>query len=573
MPTPVNYVDLFDRLYPEQHLAGLTDDGQINTEELNRRYATIRANQRTMLYALNSIYSAQPGGAHFKDYMLPYWEVAAVKKFDLTPSKIVSLRYRAGFDPGGESLTFPENRTGLHLHDLGSDLLNQMTEVSVYVDGRLIAPSKYHIHAAQGGFSIYVVETEVGSGATTAHVVLLRKFNQAGVTRGAAVVRTCQATTAQPFDIIVPSLSELGNVYDVRYYKLFHKVPGDRWFRPVDEALVGYRASAVGDGAVFTKMDGAMEDEEFVVVCTAEFWKFEFDGALTENSNASVINLIDQYGLPAPVSRIEDLDVYVDGRLQRPNVDYWINWGSVEGYRHPPKLVLRHAPTGVHRHVLARTNAPYDPEFCPELREDEITDPYAIYRMPQSERALRLIEDVGLSFSGGYLVNCAEGINVVADNLGLHIDDLPDTRDLYFRARFVLTPAAIHGALSESEHMTALEQFVTLVGLRADGTSADGNSLMSFDFIQSYKLNAGAQPIPDAPRPYPTSLFPAMYFWARDDQAEARFAGEVVDCRDDPAVGDKDGWQQDGTTYMDCRPLEGIDAGYITDRPLDCREV
>jgi hypothetical protein len=44
MLTPVNYVDLFDRLYPEQHLHGLTDDNQITVEELNRRYATIRTN-------------------------------------------------------------------------------------------------------------------------------------------------------------------------------------------------------------------------------------------------------------------------------------------------------------------------------------------------------------------------------------------------------------------------------------------------------------------------------------------------------------------------------------------------
>ena len=189
MLTPVNYVDLFDRLYPEQHLAGLTDDGQITAEELNRRYATVRANQRTMMLALNSIYSAQPDGSHFRDYMLPYWEVAASKKFDLGPTKLLSLRYRVGFDPGGESLVFPENRTGLHLHDLGSDLINSMIEVCVYVDGRLIGPSRYHIHVSQGGFSVYIIENDLSQNAQVAHVVLLRKFNQAGVTRGAAVIR------------------------------------------------------------------------------------------------------------------------------------------------------------------------------------------------------------------------------------------------------------------------------------------------------------------------------------------------------------------------------------------------
>jgi hypothetical protein len=578
MLTPVNYVDLFDRLYPEQHLAGLTDDGQITAEELNRRYATVRANQRTMMLALNSIYSAQPDGSHFRDYMLPYWEVAVSKKFDLGPTKIVSLRYRVGFDPGGELLTFPENRTGLHLHDLGSDLINSMIEVCVYVDGVLIAPSRYHIHVAQGGFSVYIVEEEVNADAQVAHVVLLRKFNQAGLTRGAAVRHICAATTVSPFDIVVPSLTELGHVYDIRYYKLFHKIPGDRWFRPVTENLVGKRVGAVGDSAIFTKMDGAVKDEEFVVVCTAEFWKYEHDGPITENTNAALIDLVDQYGLPAPVSCIEDVDVYVEGRLMRPNVDYWLQWGDpVNSYRTPPRIVLRGDPTDIHGHILVRTNAPYDPVLCPEIREDTISDPEAIYRMPPTARPLRLLEDVGLTFSGGYLVNVADNQNVISDNLGLHIGGLPDTRFMYFRSRFVLTSGAMEGAIRESGHQTALEKFAILVGVKADGTAANGNPLLSADFVEAYRVNTGATTVSSAsPKNWAETYFNALYFWVRDAQTDARSAGEPLDARDNAVVplARLLPWQQDDFALsFDCRSPISSDAGYVTNRSLDCRNV
>lgn len=577
MVTPVNYVDLFDRLYPEQHLAGLTDDGQITAEELNRRYATMRANQRTMMLALNSIYAAQPDGSHFRDYMLPYWEVAATKKFDLDPTKLLSLRYRVGFDPGGELLVFPENRTGLHLHDLGSDLINSMIEVCVYVDGNLIAPSRYHIHVAQGGFSIYIIESDLSPDAKVAHVVLLRKFNQAGLTRGAAPIRKCTATTSAPFDVIVPSLTELGHVYDIRYYKLFHRIPGDRWFRPMGEDSYGKRASATGDGAVFTVLAGAVANEEFVVVCTAEFWKSEFDGALTEDSQAAVHPLVDQYGLPAPVTRIEDIDVYIEGRLGRPNVDYWLNWGDpAVTPRTPPQVVLRGVPTGPHRHVVVRTNAPYDPLLCPEFREDVISDEHGVFRMPPADRPLRLLEDVGLTFSGGRLVNVAEDMNVIADNLGMHFGGLPDTRYFYFRARFVFTTAAMDGAVTEGGFQTALEKFALMVGVAPDGSALNGNPAMSADFVRAYITGTGIQPIPsDNPADWPETYFDASYFWVRDAQAEARFAGEAFDCRDGADIARYAPWEQDATmpTVMDCREGFIEDTGYVTGRPLDCRNV
>jgi hypothetical protein len=530
-----------------------------------------------MMSALNSIYSAQSDGSHFKDYMQPFWEVALNKKFDLTQSKIVSLRYRVGFDPGGNTLTFPENRTGLHCHDIGSSILSDMTEIMVYIDGRLIAPSDRYVLIAQGGFSVYVKESVVTLNASVAQIVVLRKFNQLGISRNAYTsVKNTGSTTTSPFDIVVNTLSSLGNVFDIRYYKLFHKLPTDRYFRPVDESLWGSRVSATSDAAVFTKTDGALANEEFVVVCTADFWKYEFDGTLTENSNTSLVDLVDQYGLPAPIWSIEDIDVYVNGRLMRPNIDYCIQWGSPSSKRHPPRVILWGIPTG-RCHILVMTNAPHDDILSPTIREDALSDPYAIYRLPPLQRPIRLIEDVGMVFSNGYLRNVGDEINVIADNYGLHLGNLPDTNYVYYRARFVMTSLNIEGALREGGYQTALEKFVTLVGLRPDGSPADGSSpLGGFDFIESYKYNSGCSVVPSNPIIWANTFFNALYFWVRDEQQDARNAGEPLDVRetDSSNLAVYDPWNQEGVDLVfDCRSPITTDSGYTTSRELNCRNV
>ena len=573
MTSPVNYVDLFDRLYPEQHLSGITDDSQINVDDLNQRYATIRANQRTMMMALNSIYSAQSDGSHFKDFMQPFWEIALSKKFDLSPAITASLRYRAGFDPGGNTLTFPENRTGFHLHDCGSSLLNDMTEVMVYINGKLVPPSAKYVHVAQGGFSIYVKECIIPSTATSAHVIVLRKFNQLGLTRSASTIYKSDTATALPFDILITDLLSLGNIYDLRYYKVFHRLSTDRYFRPLDPTKWAGRFSVDNASAIFTIINGAGLNEEFIVLNTAEYWKYEFDGQLTEDSNVTLIDLIDGNSLPAPVWSIEDLDVFVDGRLMRPYTDYIIQWGSPSSKQHAPRLVLRGVPTG-QRHILVQTNAPHDP-LCPMIREDSISDPDAIFRTSPAERELRLIEDVGIVYSNGYLCSVGDDINVVADNYAIHLGGLPDTNFLYYRARFVLTPAQLEGAKLEGGYKTPLENFVNLVGLRLDGSPADGSSLLGgFDFIESYRYNAGVTAVPSNPIPWPEIYFNAMYFWVRDEQTSARIAGEPLDCRETSLanLAVYDPWkQEDFELSMDCRAPISLDAGYVTDREVNCR--
>ena len=117
MPTPVNYVDLFDRLYPEQLLSGLASDGDITVEELNARYDVIRANQRTMVRALTAVYAAQADTASFREFVLPFWEVAYTRKYTIGAPEVAALRYLSGRDSAGVPLSFPETRLALHATD------------------------------------------------------------------------------------------------------------------------------------------------------------------------------------------------------------------------------------------------------------------------------------------------------------------------------------------------------------------------------------------------------------------------------------------------------------------------
>ena len=630
MLTPVNYVDLFDRLYPEQHLVGLTDENQITVEELNRRYASIRANQRTAMLALNSIYSAQPDGSHFRDYMLPFWEVDACRRWELSTADVALLRHRSGFDPGGLELNFPEPRTSLHLHDLGSSLTDERHEVLVFSRGALLPSQDRHVHASQGGFSVYPKEDHIFSkrypvldfrevpdpdgddvwptldgrdgqahltdalhtirlsggtldgreGTTTPvvkvadyHVVLLRKFNERGVTYDTSpVFRNDSAAVEGVFDIVVPDLGALGHVYDIRYYRLFSKLPTDSYFRPVPKAdWVARMEPSFNGAALFTVLRGAAAGEEFCVTCGADFWKFEYDGPLTETSELYKVDLVHPDGLPLGVWDVEDLDVWIDGRLQRPHIDYWIEWGGPASANKPPRLIHREVPTGARRSIFVLHNAPHDPELSLTIREPEaLSTQDGIYRLPAADRALRLMRDVGLVFSGGFLHRAGDGINVVADNLGLHLEDLPYNTDLFFRSRFVLTPGALTGALRESDHETALEQFIGLVGFRADGSSADGTTALGFDFVESYRRAHGVRPIPNAPAP-DRSLrrFEALFFWVRDESDDAdNFA---LDFRDGADLDALSPWRQ-GPDFLalDNRVLVQ-DPGYVSNITLDAR--
>jgi hypothetical protein len=584
MLTPINYVDLFDRLFPEQHLVGLSDDSQINVEELNHRYATIRANQRTMMLALNSIYSSSPDGFHFRDFMLPYWEVEISKTFELNSAKISSLRFQTGYDPGGNVLSFSEVRIGLHLNDLGSDLINSSAEVLVFVGGLLISSVDYHIHISQGGFSVYIKESKIPANSTSAHVIILRKFNELERTRcQATVYKNENPNITTPYDVIIPSLADLGNVYDIRYYKLFHKLPGDSYFRPV-LSDVGSRilSEHEGFGAVFTKMDGALANEEFIIVCTAEFWKYEFHGPVTEDTSVPLINLIDKYDQPAPIWCIEDVDVWLNGRHLRANVDYWLQFGGEETVTHPPRLVLRNVPTGSNQDIVVISNAPYDPELYPDIQAAELPNPYGIFRLLDRDHEFKLLQNIGLVYSGGHLTSVADNINVIGDNIGFHFAELPDTRDFFFKARFVLTRSALEGAMRESNYQTALEKFFNLVGIQMhDNPNLEQVEEYCFDFINSYRINFNLTPVStNYHRPFdPIETFHASYYWVRDEQNLDRARGKILDCRPTTVEDLKFlvPWMQiedQSEVVFDCRePVVANDLGYITNRTLDCRNI
>lgn len=575
MQTPLNYVDLFDRLYPEQHLTGLGDENQINVDELNHRYATIRANQRTTMLALNGIFDALPDGSHFRDFMLPYWEVLVSRRFSIgSVSDLAAARYRSGFDPGGDYLEFPEIRTGFHMHDLGEDVVGPVSEVIVFSGGLVVAPSDYTIHRAQGGFSIYVKETKV---KPVVEVVVLRKFNERGLTYQSYPVYLGVPGPGNTTDVVA-DLTKLGYVYDFRYYKLFSRTMGDEFFRPVPGNMWQSRVSDNKETALFTLLRKAEEGEQFLVLNSAEFWKFEHDGEVTEDSSVWKIDLVHANGQPAPVWHIEDVDVWVDGRLQRPGLDYWIEWGGVASARQAPRIIFRKIATGYH-HVLAITNAPHDPLLNVTLRQSTITDEYGIFDMPPSEREFKLVQDIGLAFTGGYLNTAGTGIDVVGENLALHLTTLDDTRDLYFRVRFVLPPLAREMASRISQSESALEKLMKLLGISADGTfwTSDGpeyrNAQLRLNIRQTYRERPDVLKVPTSPRPeWNTSTFDAGYFWVRDEANGARSddtVTTVIDCRPGADTASFLPWTQDGSMVFDCRTID--DPGYVTPRVLDCR--
>jgi hypothetical protein len=567
MSSSINYGDTFDRLFPVQSVPLLVNDSDIAAETLNQRYTINNLNQQSMLHALNSIFIAQPDGSHFRDYMLPFWEIAGYKTFDLT-GNINSLRFRAGFDPGGISLSFPENRTALYMTDFGNTILNN-SQVLLFVGGVLVSSNDYYINSIQGGFTIYVKET-LTSISDKASVIVVRKFNELGVTRNyASPTINTTGTTSNPYDIII-DLSTLGNIYDIRYYKLFLKTASDNYFRPVSESLYSARTN-LSNQAVFTKDNGSILGDQFIVVCTAEFWSYNFDAIVTENSNASIIDLVDNNNYPVAVTNINDLDVWLNGRLQRPNIDYWLQFGSPDSKRHPPRIIMKYVPTGPRQKIFIMSNAPEDVQLYPSIRENDISDPRGIYRFNMSTYMLRLLKNVGIVFNGGYLSDIGDGIETIADNLGLYFSNLTDPRDIYFKARFVLPTGNLNSAIDESKFSTALENFANLVGLRPDGTPADGKSALSFDFIESFVLSHNVQNVPYNPfRTWNTTLFPAGYFFVRDDLTTARTYNEPVDCRSS-GLEILVPWEQlNQTTYFDCRnPLP--DLGYTTNVSLDFR--
>jgi hypothetical protein len=546
MLTPPNYVDLFDRLYPEQQLTGLTDDGQITVEELNQRYAIQRANQRTMMTALQGIWQALPDGSRFGDFVAPFWEVAVSRVWNLDAPQVALLTYRHGFDAAGTGLDFPEERIALRMNDLGGAEFGNAAEVLVFVDGRLVGPSAYLLSSVQGGFTVYL-KKEVGVRDVPIRVVALRKFGERGVTHGASPMLSAGAgDPSSGYPITVQDLGAYGPVMDIRYYHLFTRTPGDQFFRPVDLAKFVARADDATPAALFLYLDQVVAGQLFIVVNVASFWKAEYETLVTDASDVWRVKLTYPDGQPAPVARIEDVDVWLDGRLLRPSVDFWLSWNRRNPTK-PPHLIFKGIPPG-QRHLFVIANAPYDQEL--ELTIDEpgtITDPRAIYDLPRAQHLLRLVDNVGIASTGGYVDSVGDSIKVVAENIGVHLKGLSDDRELKFRARFVWPPGLLAAALQGSVAQTPLERLVEM--LQPSGG-------FGVDFVDKYR-GENPTPVPHLdyrPETRP-GYFGAGYFWTRDEQAAARTAYVAVDCR--PGQNEHfDPWRQggaDGHVLFDCR--------------------
>jgi hypothetical protein len=589
MLTPVNYVDLFDRLYPEQLLTGLADENEISVEGLNARFAAIRSNQRTTAMALSAVYASQPDGTHFRDFVLPFWEVAYSKKFTLSQTDLVALRYRRGYDPAGAELGFPEARTVLYCNDCGSELLAAAIQLLVFVDGALVRPSDYHVHPSQGGFAVYVREVLVTVG-TRVRVVVLRKFNERGasfpsIPPGKSATAEAPAPDGSAVASVVFRLGDLGHVHDVRYYRLFTRRSGDAYYRPVPRSAWSVRATPAYDLAVFGIVgEYASGGYEFVAVDSAEFWKYEVDAAVAPDESIWKIDLVDGTGMPAPVYEPDDVDVWAGGRLLTHGVDYWLELGDPEFPDVPPRIVFEDVHYG-DVHLLAVSGAPRDDDSSIEMVRDAVPNADAVVRFDPRARRLRLVENVGLVFSSGFLELAGDGIETVADNLALHFDGLRDRDEFRYRARFVFSPETLESAMRQTEVPTVLERFARTVGavppdgsfsrewysgdFRSDGPGGVGAMDLRegaheegtadfregadpcagytpcrtdmWDLVEIHRRNHPTPPLPSGVLPRRDRRhFPATYFWGRDGGGTG-------------AMGP---WRQGGRIDLDCRPQD-----------------
>ena len=588
MANPVNYVDLFDRLYPVQHLSGLTDDGQIAVDELNRRYATIRANHASLSAAVKELYRVHPDET-FRDLLRPAWEIAYAESFELSPGEIALHRFRAGFDPAGLELDLHEQSTVVHLNYLGgAELVDASREVLVFCGGRLLGPSCYRIHVSQGGVSVYIWEAVVRHYGGRINVVVLRKFNRQGVTSfGPHVARGAVGPGAEDgAEFIVPDIAALGHVYDPRHIKPLVRVSGDSHFRPPPDGSWHSRASGNRLLFVFDGRFGA-EPPTFAAVDTTVYWGYEFEGIVRDADALWRVPLLNEDGLPAPVWRIEDLDVWLDGRKLLPNVHYWISWGNPSNPSQPPALVFADVPLGP-RHLKVIKNAPHDPLSEISFEQDRLGDANGIVRFPLAGRAIRLARDMGIVFAGGYLEQAGTDIDVVCDNLALHFKALTDRTQFNYRARFVFSSELAAQVADISGRRTQLEELGQLLApasyARVDGggnpapvpiplTSDTLNLLegitrrgeagtpdpseglyLEIDLVERYRIASARSVVPllERPETRPVTLTPAYYLPVT---AGSTIEEAVFDFRVEPVPFFAPWVLPDGTLDVDCREV------------------
>jgi len=514
---PANYVDLFDRLYPESGLSGFQDSSQITVSGLNERYAHIKNNHRSTMNALSGIVFNSEDGRYLRDFLFPFWEVAAAKSFNFSSQDIINFSFKSGFDARGELLEFPQPMVVCQLTEIGTYLDNKKVVSLVYNNGILLDKADYEFRTTFGGAVIYIKKSLVEVNKKI-DIVFLRKYNIYGETSH-RVSRTVldqetlsylSLNNSSPddnilylednnrlvlnealyeFDILIPDLIELGNRYALKYYKLFVKKPTDSYFRPVDFHYWESRPDESLDGAVFTYFGKLEEGEVFQVVNTTEFW--EKEGTFTiDNTNEydfSIDLIMEDNVNPVPAYNEHDLDVYIDGRLLTPIRDYYIIWGGIDCIS-PPRIVFsKMLSQGTFRYRII-ANAPWEPDTSIEyhLPYGRFSDTHAIIELPNNQdiykplisNRIPITNSLGLLFSEGSLDSIGTSKSV-GGGKAIYLDGLVSKTDIKFRSRFVLTEEAIQVLESNQNCKSPLQQFLEMVN----------QTPFNFDYISAYIIN------------------------------------------------------------------------------------
>lgn len=489
MLKPTNYVDLYDRLYPEHQLVGLASDSQITVPELNMRLGTIRNNHRSVMAALNGLAMAMPGGAMIRDFMLPFHEIAAQRRFVYSAAEIAGHTFRNGFDAAGEALNLGTTHVVFDMNDLGGALRSEDVLVMVFSDGLEVARSNFVVRTVQGGMMVYVKTAQVVAGVPI-DVVVFRKFSQLGVTHSSRFVTVNSgAAVAANYAFTVPRRDQYNLVRDLSTLRVFRRSAADGYFRPVSRNLVTFRTDENESSLSVTVASGAQTGDTFTVVDAAEYWEHYKDGTWTQTEDSRyVVSLVDANGVPAPVWYAKDLDVYYNGRSLIPNHDYWIDW-NYERPDLPPQLVIRgiRASSGKVR-ITAIANAPYDPETEINLTYATIPDQAGVVDVPARDRGCRLLPQLGILRADGRVRSFGDGIQTVAENRGLYLGASLGTRlNVEYRLRFVLTKAGREVMMAAAQGKSPVEQFIELVG----------SDLGGVDYVGNFKTVNGIQVVPN----------------------------------------------------------------------------
>jgi hypothetical protein len=606
MIAPINYVDLYDRLYPEQQLTGLASENQITVQNLNSRYGVIRNNQRSLMMGLNGIVAALPDGAFIRDFMVPFHEIAAAKRFIYSEAQIDANTFRNGFDAAGQNLNFQNAMVIFPLNNLGSSLDSENTLVMVFSAGLLINPIRTSIRSVQGGLMVYVQKGE--SWVTPnepVDIVVMRKFGQLGITHTDRFVTTNSGGDVSSFSFVIPNRDQYNLVHSTRLVRVMKQGMNDSYYRPISRRSITVRPDESGDALLIDIHDGAKEGDAFTVFDASEFWEHHFSATdptipgqryyadLILPSTYTVGNVqyvLEGSNVPAPVWYGQDVDVYKNGVALRFGYDYWINW-NYHRPSAPPQLVVR----GVKESGLQRIDMYSTAAHCPQdenyFNFERLIDEQGVINQ-RSNPINTYLPNIGIVKSNGKVHSFGTGIETIAGNRGLFIHDLKNGTDFEFRARFVMTDDGRDVAIAAASAKTPLDQLVELVGTDLGGVDPIGNFkqvhnpstipdftpwnrqfLVSDPGVPDYAFTEpGIDPLVDELGGVRSTSYDGLTFAWFILQGMTQI-DNAIDCRDGAEFAEEsappgvhDNWN------LDCRPGTYDTLVGFPDIPVDCRD-